>query len=160
MATEPLYVVERVFPATERRLWRAWTDAAEMERWYHPVGLAVVPSSVTSEPVVGGLWTVGVDVPSHGFVAWFHGRYTEVVAHRRLVHTLFYTQDHAAFLARDESDGYHVVSIDIAPVDGGARVRWSQFGEMDAEQVAQTQAGMESYFDSLASHLEAFPAAP
>lgn len=150
----PLYVVEREFPAPVQRLWQAWTDAREIEQWYSPTDLSVVPGSVVSEPVVGGEWAVGVDVPQHGFVAWFHGRYTEVDAPGRFAHTLHYTQDRAAFESRDESGGHHVVSVDLqARGDDACLVRWSQFGTMDDDQVAATKAGMESYFDSLAAHL-------
>lgn len=150
---EPLYTVEREFAVPVERLWRACTDPAELEQWYSPVDLAVVPGSVTSRPEVGGEWTVGVDVPEYGFVAWFHGRYTEVDEPRRFVHTLRYTQDREEFEARDESAGHHVVSVDLEPRGGGSWARWSQFGEMDPEQVPATKAGMESYFDSLEAHL-------
>lgn len=150
----PLYSVEREFAVPVERLWRAWTDAADLEQWYSPVDLAVVPGSAVSQPVVGGEWAVGVDVPAYGFVAWFHGRYTEVVEPRRFVHTLHYTQDRAEFESRDESGGHHLVSVDIEPRPAGSWARWSQFGEMDPEQVAATKAGMESYFDSLAAYLD------
>ena len=149
----PLYTVEREFAVPVGRLWQAWTDAAELEHWYSPVGLAVVPGSVTSQPVVGGEWAVGVDVPEYGFVAWFHGRYTEVLEPHRLAHTLHYTQDRAEFEGRDESGGHHLVSVDLESRDSGSWARWSQFGEMDPDQVAATKAGMESYFDSLEAHL-------
>ena len=46
----PLYTVEREFAAPVERLWRAWTDAADLERWYSPVDLSVVPGSVVSRP--------------------------------------------------------------------------------------------------------------
>jgi hypothetical protein len=36
---------------------------------------------------------------------------------------------------------------------GKTWVKFSQFGEMPAEQIPQTQAGMESYFDSLEVYL-------
>ena len=150
---ELLYTVEREFVVPVERLWRAWTDPAELEQWYSPVDLSVVPGSVASDPVPGGEWAVGVDVPEHGFVAWFHGRYTEVDAPRRFVHTLHYTQDRAEFDARDESAGHHLVSVDLESRGSGSWARWSQVGEMPAEQVAATKAGMESYFDSLGAHL-------
>jgi uncharacterized protein YndB with AHSA1/START domain len=41
------------------------------------------------------------------------------------------------------------VAVDFEPRGDGAWVRFSQYGEMPAEQVPQTKAGMESYFDSL-----------
>lgn len=99
----PLYAVEREFDVPVERLWRAWTDAAELEQWYHPVDLFLVPGSVVSQPVVGGAWAVGVDVPQYGFVAWLHGRCTVADEPRRFVPTLFCTQDRGEFEARDEA---------------------------------------------------------
>ena len=150
---DPLYTVEREFAVPVDRLWRAWTDPADLEQWYSPVGLSVVPGSVTSVPEVDGAWTAAVDVPEHGIVAWFFGRYTEVDPGRRFAHTLHYTQDRAELDARDESSPHHVVSVDFEPRGDASWARWSQFGEMPAEQVAATKAGMESYFDSLEAFL-------
>lgn len=144
-----LYSVEREYPVSLETLWTAWVDAAALEDWYHPTDLAVLPGSVTSDATVGGWWTVAVAVPAFGFNAYFFGRYTEVESHRRLVHNLSYTQDADEFAARDEDAPRHVVAVDFEPRADGAWVRFSQYGEMPAEQVPQTKAGMESYFDSL-----------
>lgn len=152
--TEPIYSVEREYPVRIEVLWRAWTDAVQLEAWYHPVDLSVVRGSVVSDPVVGGWWTVAVDVPSHGFVAYFYGRYTEVDINRRLVHNLAYTQSEAEFQARDESAPHHVIEIDFEDRGDSSWVRFAQFGDMPAEQVEATRQGMTSYFDSLEQFLE------
>lgn len=151
--TKPLYSVEREFPVSIDVLWRAWTDPVQLEAWYHPVDLSVVRGSVVSDPVVGGWWTVGVDVPSHGFVAYFYGRYTEVELHRRLVHTLAYTQSEAEFEQRDESAPHHVIVLDFEDRGASSWVRFTQIGEMPAEQVELTRQGTSSYFDSLEQFL-------
>ena len=59
-----LYAVEREYPVAIERLWQAWTTASELEQWYHPTDLTVVPGTATSVPVEGGLWTVAIDVPA------------------------------------------------------------------------------------------------
>ncbi len=148
-----LYEVERLFPHSREQVWRAWTDPVDLEQWYRPVDLSVVPGSVISQPVVDGAWTVGVDVPQFGFVAYFFGRYTLVDPLVRFEHTLHYTQDADAFAARDESTEHHLVAVDFEVRESGTWVRWTQIGEMPEEQVTQTKAGMESYFDSLAAYL-------
>lgn len=151
--TEPLYTVEREYPVSIEVLWRAWIDPVQLEAWYHPVDLSVVRGSVVSDPVVGGWWTIGVDVPSHGFVAYFYGRYTEVEHHVRLAHTLAYTQSEAEFAARDESAPHHVIVLDFEDRGASSWVRFSQIGEMPAEQVELTRQGTSSYFDSLGEFL-------
>lgn len=148
-----LYSVEREFDLPVDILWAAWTDPVALESWYHPTDLSVLPGSVVSEPVEGGRWAVGVDVPAHGFVAYFWGRYTAVVENARLEHTMSYSQDAEEFAARDDDAPHHLVRIEFESRDFRSWVKFSQFGELPEGQAVQAQAGMESYFDSLEAYL-------
>lgn len=145
-----LYRVEREFDVPLDRLWQAWTDAGELEQWYSPVALSVVPGTVTSEPWMGGAWTVAIDVPMNDFVAYFFGRYLLFEPHERIEHTLHYTQDAGEFAARDESSENHLIVLEFAD-RGDARswVRFTQIGELPDDQIDVTREGTESYFDNL-----------
>ena len=96
-AMKKLYSVEREYPVALSALWSAWMDADALQNWYSPTDLKVVPGSVTSEPVVGGWWTVGVDVSQFGFNAYFFGTYSELKENKRIVHSMNYTQDENEF---------------------------------------------------------------
>lgn len=144
-----LYSVEREFHATPEEMWSAWTDAASLEQWYSPTMLSVVPGSALSDPQVGGWWTVAVDVPDNGFVAYFFGQYSEVTKYSRLVHTLYYTQEPTEFTARNLSGEHHVIHIDFESRGDVTWAKFSQFGELPEGEAEQAQAGMESYFDNL-----------
>lgn len=148
-----LYSVEREFDIPVEILWAAWTDPVALEAWYHPTDLSVVPGSVESDAVVGGEWSVAVDVPAMDFVAYFYGKYTAVVENARLEHTMAYTQSAEEFAARDESAPHHRVLVEFESRAFRSWVKFSQFGELPAGQAVQAQAGMESYFDSLAAYL-------
>lgn len=148
-----LYSVEREFDIPVEILWAAWTDPVALEAWYHPTDLSVVPGSVESDAVVGGAWSVAVDVPAMDFVAYFYGKYTAVVENARLEHTMAYTQSAEEFAARDESAPHHRVLVEFESRAFRSWVKFSQFGELPAGQAVQAQAGMESYFDSLAAYL-------
>ena len=148
------YFVERHFPVSRERLWQAWTVASELEQWYCPPDLAVVPGSVLSEPYVGGRWAVGVDVQPLGFVAYFFGRYTDITAPTRLVHTLHYTEDQEEFRRMDETSDYHLVEVTLLATPEGCVGRYSQWGQMDPEEAAQAKEGMGGYLAHLASYLE------
>jgi len=150
--TAPAYSVEREYPHAVDRLWHAWSDAAALEAWYHPVQLANVPGSVASEAEVGGWWTVAIDVTERGFAACFYGRYTRVEPMTRLEHTMHYTQS-TEEVARDESTPSHRVVVDFEERGASTWVRFSQFGNLPEGQAEQAKAGMESYFDSLAAFL-------
>lgn len=151
--SELAYAVEREIDVPVEVLWDAWTDPVALEAWYHPTDLACVPGSVVSDPVVGGWWTVGVDVPEHGYVAWFYGRYTEVVDKVRLEHTMHYTQSAEEFAARDESGEHHRIVIEFEERGFRSWVRFSQYGDMPDAMARGAQEGMESYFDSLEAYL-------
>ena len=151
---QPLYFVERTFQFPVDRLWSAWTQSAELEKWYCPVFLKVIPGSATSEPVVGGRWAIAVDVSENGFNAYFWGTYSEVNLHQKLVHDLNYSQDELEFALREPSAEAHRIEIDFSNTDAGTVVRFSQFGEMEQEQAEASREGMESYFDNLNSYLE------
>jgi len=149
----PLYFVERTFPFPVEILWRAWTDASELEKWYSPVFLKVIPGSATSEAVVGGTWAIAVDVSENGFNAYFWGKYSQVDTNLKLVHDLNYSQDELEFALREPSPEAHRIEISFTKTDGGTVVRFSQFGEMEKEQADASREGMESYFDNLEIYL-------
>ena len=148
-----LYSVEREFDIPVEILWDAWTDATALEAWYHPVDLAVVPGSVTSEADEGGRWSVAVDVPEAGFVAYFFGRYTKVVENMLLEHTMSYTTSADEFAARDDEAEHHRIVIEFDHRGMRSWVKFSQFGELPDGQAVRAQEGMESYFDSLEAFL-------
>lgn len=151
---QPLYFVERTFKFPVERLWSAWTQSHELEKWYSPVFLKVIPGSTTSEAVVGGTWAIAVDVSENGFNAYFWGTYSVVELHQKLVHGLNYSQDELEFALREPSAEAHRIEIDFTKTEAGTVVRFSQFGEMEKEQAEASREGMESYFDNLNSYLE------
>ena len=150
---QPLYFVERKFSYPVQRLWRAWTDAQELENWYCPIYLNVIPGTAISEPVAGGRWAIAVDVFANGFNAYFWGTYKEVQQNQKLVHELCYSQDELEFALREPQPDSHLVQIDFSEQADGCTVRFSQFGEMDREQAEASKEGMESYFDNLETFL-------
>lgn len=151
-----LYAVERSYQVDVERLWSAWTDAAQLEKWYSPTNLKVVPGSVISDCREGGWWTVAVDATEYGFIAYFYGTYSEVVEHQRLVHELNYTQSEEVFVERTAEANPHTIVIEFKALENGSWVSFSQYGDMaefGEDQARQAKAGMESYFDNLGLYL-------
>jgi len=150
-----LYSVERQFSVAVGSLWHAWAEPAALEQWYSPTVLKVVPGSVVNEPVVGGRWEVGVDVSSFGQPnAYFFGTYSQVEEFKLMVHSMHYTTDAAEFAAADYSTPAHQVTVEFEDRgDGQSWCKFSQYGEMPAEQIGRTQEGMTSYFDNLEAFL-------
>lgn len=144
-----LYSVEREFPVAVERLWKAWTDATELEAWYHPTDLDSVKGATASDLTIGGLWSCGVDVPAHNFVAYFYGQYTRIIQNELLEHTMHYTQSAVEFEAKDFDSPSHLIVIEFQSRGANSWVKFSQFGELPGGEEKQAQAGMESYLDSL-----------
>lgn len=153
MKQEFLYSVERKYPVSIERLWAAWTEADQLENWYSPVFLSVVPGSAISDTRVGGVWAIAVDVSANGFNAYFWGQYSLVEPLKQLVHDLHYSQDEAEFVLKDLDTPAHKIVIDFDDRAGHSWVRFSQFGEMPAEQAEASRQGMESYLENLAGYL-------
>ena len=151
--TNFLYSVEREYPVDIQRVWHAWLDAAELEEWYHPTNLRNVPGSAVSEPEIGGWWTIAVDVPQAGFQSYFWGKYTVLEPYTLIEHSMFYSQNPQEFVARDVSGKSARITVEFEERGEKTWVRFSQFGELPAEQIPLAKMGMESYFQSLAHFL-------
>lgn len=152
--TQPfLYSVEREFPVSIERLWRAWTDASELESWYFPTDLSSTKGATVSDLVIGGLWTCGIEVPEQGFTAYFFGQYTEIVQNKLLEHTLHYTISPEEFAKKDLTTESHLIRIEFEDRGSSSWSKFSQFGELPEGQAKMAQAGMNSYLESLAQHL-------
>jgi len=153
MPQEFLYSVEREYPVSIDRLWKAWTDASELECWYFPTDLSSTKGATVSELTIGGIWTCGVEVPEQSFTAYFFGKYTKIEKNRLLEHTLHYTTSHEEFMAKDFETESHLIRIEFEDRGYSSWSKFSQFGELPEGQAAMAQAGMNSYLDSLAQHL-------
>jgi len=79
--TEP-FVISRVFDVPRERVWRAWTDADALKRWWGPKGFKVEHLSLDLRP--GGRMHYGLRGPD-GSEVWGKFAYLEVVEPERLV---------------------------------------------------------------------------
>jgi uncharacterized protein YndB with AHSA1/START domain len=73
--------VSRVFPAPRETLFKAWSSADHVKRWFCPNGYSVPDATV--EMRVGGRFEVCMRSPE-GMEHWTKGTFTEVVAPERL----------------------------------------------------------------------------
>ena len=148
-----LYSVEREFAVPVERLWSAWTDAAELESWYFPVGLGSLKGGTISDLKIDGVWASAVEVAAHNFTAYFYGKYTNIVDQELIEHTMHYTESKVEFELKYMYGPAHNVVLNFEVRESGSWVKFSQFGELPAGEEKRAQAGMESYLDSLEGHL-------
>ena len=148
-----LYSVEREYPVSIDRLWKAWTDASELESWYFPTDLGSTKGATVSDLTIGGLWTCGVEVPEQGFTAYFFGKYSAIEKNILIEHTLHYTTSPEEFAAKDFTTESHLIRIEFEDRGSNSWSKFSQFGELPDGQAEMAQAGMNSYLESLALFL-------
>ncbi|MEZ4672143.1 MAG: SRPBCC domain-containing protein [Anaerolineae bacterium] len=77
-------VVERVFAAPRERVFKAWTEASALQRWFRPLGCAVTVTRL--ELRVGGEYQFTLHHPD-GETSTISGRYMDIVQPERLVFT-------------------------------------------------------------------------
>lgn len=74
--------VSRVFHARRETVFKAWTSAEHVKRWFSPESFTVPDAKV--EPRVGGVFDVRMRSPA-GEEHWIRGRFVELTPYTRLV---------------------------------------------------------------------------
>lgn len=80
-------VIERIFDAPVKLIWKLWTVPEHFMAWYGPKGADVPVADMDVR--VGGkrLICMAMQTPSGDRKMWFAGEYLEVIPHQRLVYT-------------------------------------------------------------------------
>jgi uncharacterized protein YndB with AHSA1/START domain len=139
-------VVRRRYDAAQARVYRAWTEAAALERWYVPGDETWSAKIVAHDVRVGGGKRITFGPPGEAFVEDCH--YVDLVPDRRLCY--------AMTIARGETRlTVSLVTVEIAPEGGGSAVRVTdQLAILDGgDTAADRQRGWGEALGKLASHL-------
>jgi uncharacterized protein YndB with AHSA1/START domain len=85
LATKPSLALQRHYPVAPEKVWRAWTDAEAVKRWWGP-GPGEPVSLAELDVRVGGRFRIVFGGPD-GKMHECAGVYQEVVPNRKLVFT-------------------------------------------------------------------------
>jgi uncharacterized protein YndB with AHSA1/START domain len=140
--------VSRVFSAPRETVFKAWSSADHVKRWFCPNGYSVPEATV--EMRVGGRFEVCMRSPQ-GMEHWTKGTFTEVVAPERL------TIDHPVI---DPCGGgplfSAVTQVKFSAAEGGARMDVVQtYTVFDAAQVEPMLKGAPEGWRQTLDKLEA-----
>ncbi len=82
--------MERSFNASEADLWRVWTDANAIQKWWGPKGYTALV--LRNDVREGGsyLWAMKSE---QGKMFWNTGTYREVVANKKIVSTMSFSNE-------------------------------------------------------------------
>ena len=144
--TECVLILRRILDAPIERVWRAWTEAAELAQWY-VAGDDHLIHSAEADVRVGGVYRVAFGPP--GKPPYFEtGRYTEIVPMKRLAWRAEVVVDddsRAAQLAKAESVVLELVDLG----DGRTQIILTDTGD----EVWRAGEGWMPCLASLARHL-------
>jgi uncharacterized protein YndB with AHSA1/START domain len=114
LAEKPSLSLQRHYPVAPEKVWRAWTDAEALKRWWGPGGPEAV-SLVQLDVRVGGRFRIVFGGP-RGDEHEVQGTYKEVVANRRLAFTWTWP--------RTTPERESLVTIAFKPAAGGTELEF------------------------------------
>jgi uncharacterized protein YndB with AHSA1/START domain len=137
-------ILERDYNAPRSLVFKVWTDAAHLARWWGPQGFTVLSWKADVRP--GGSYRFGIRSPA-GEEHWAHGIYREVVAPERLVFTTVWENP-------DSSPKHEtVVTIRLSEAGGKTKLHLHQ-AIFDSETARDLhRQGWSSTLDGLAAYL-------
>jgi uncharacterized protein YndB with AHSA1/START domain len=122
--------ITRVYAARPQQVWDAWTEPAQLARWWGKRGWSAKPESVVLDVRPGGVFRVVTVNDEDGAEMTNEGTYTEVEEPRKLVF--------------GESE---VTFTDLG--DGRTEMTFHTTTEASDELFQRMQGGVESAFDRL-----------
>lgn len=160
-ATDEEFVITRVVDAPRSRVWKAWTDAKELKKWWGPKGFEVVSTKVDLKP--GGMFHYHLRSPN-GQDMWGKFVYREIVPEERLVFLSSFSDEMAGEtrhpMAPDWPLRMHsTVTFTEKAGKTTITVRWLPYEatqkERDAFEAARDSmtAGWSGTFERLENHL-------
>jgi uncharacterized protein YndB with AHSA1/START domain len=130
--------ITRVFDAPRERVWRAWTEPAEIARWWGKRGWSTPPESVTLDVRPGGAFRLNSINDDDGREMPLDTTFREVVEPERL------TFGEATVTFTDLGDGRTEMVFHTTVL-------------MTADTLRTATGGLASAFDRLTDHLERTP---
>ncbi len=139
MSNAPELTITRVFSAPRERVWRAWTDPAEIRQWMCPSGFEVTHNE--GEVVPGGAWRMAMRSEEFGEL-WLHGVYRVVSPPEHLVFTTVW---------EESGPEEHEMQITVTFADhaDGTLMTFHQTPFQSAESRDSHVSGWQECFDKL-----------
>jgi uncharacterized protein YndB with AHSA1/START domain len=141
LPTDEQILITREFDAPKHLVYRAWTTAELVERWWSGQRGKVVLAEIDLR--VGGTWRYVMEADG-GFEVGFHGEYREIVTNERIVSTEVY---------EGMPDAWALNTITFTEEDGRTTleilVQHSNKEERDGHINSGMEAGMQESMDAL-----------
>lgn len=130
------FEILRTFDAPRARVWRAWTEAEQLKKWWGPAGFKVHTCTVDLRP--GGIFLYGMTAPD-GSEMWGRFVYREIEAPKKLAFIVSFSDPQAGVTRHPWSPSWPLQILSIVTFeDLGARtkvsVQWTPHEASELEQ--------------------------
>ncbi len=137
--------VTRILNASQKRVWRCWTNAEEMAHWFFPDGIDI--KSADFLPRTGQPWRTVMRSRADGREMVVRGQFVSVDPEESLVFTHGW-EDDTGVVATETT-----VTITLHEEAGRTRLTLAQAGLATAESLAGHREGWSQTLDNLAAYL-------
>ena len=162
-SSDPIaFEISRTFSQPRDVVWRAWSEAAQLQRWWGPQGCTIQVVRLEFRP--GGFFHYGMAFGTAPAM-WGRFNYREIAAPERLVWLNSFANERcgiarAPFSEHCPLEVENTVSLTEQAGVTTVRLRALPFGEIDVERQyfddlrPSLEQGYGGTFDRLADHLE------
>ena len=156
-AAKNLFVIERSFPVSQRRLFEACTRVEEMKLWFAPAGMTTIKASQDFRP--GGKYHYGLATPQ-GQEMWGLITYKEITPNSRLVYLQSFSDKDGGITAHPMSPNWPkemVTVFEFIPEDANQtklKISWIYAG-IDNTEASTFHAAHEGMTGGWSGSLDA-----
>ena len=156
------FEISRVFDAPRDRVWKAWTEAERLKKWWGPAGFKVHTCKVDLRP--GGIFQYGMTAPD-GSDVWGKFVYREIEAPKKLVFTVSFSDPKGGVTRHPMSPNWPIeilstvsfepqgdktkVTVQWIPADSSTEIERKTFDEGRASMKQGWGGTMEQFADYL-----------
>lgn len=137
--------ITRFINAPPARVYAAWTDPAELKRWFGPEDVRTI--DIAADVRVGGKYRWDL-VNKDGEECASLGEYRELVPDKKIVFTWKWDED------EDWENHESVVTIDLSPRDGGTELKLTHEKLPSEQSRDRHNEGWSSLLDRLTKFAE------
>ena len=135
--------IRRLIPASPARVFAAWTDPVQLEKWWGPAHVRCVSAEIDLR--IGGRYRIGNELPDKSIV-WIEGTFEQIEHPSLLVYT---------WRAGTESAATEIVTVRVTRVARGTQVLVTHDRIESPAVRDQHGQGWEGCLDGLSDYLSA-----
>jgi uncharacterized protein YndB with AHSA1/START domain len=138
-------LIKRLFDAPRQRVFEAWTQTANLARWFGPRGYTA--PVIEADLRRGGAWRICIRSPE-GTEYWMRGVYREIAPPERLVFTHIWEEGHGG--AGHET----VVTLTFEDIGGKTRMTFHKAVLVSVAERNAQHAGWSECLDRLGDYVQ------